>query len=120
MLRAVLVSIALAGSASMAQAEPENLSNYSSEASEDTWWPIPFPIPCPGGSGGTDYCRRYNRDGITCNQVGYSEGQYGYPWGPQNGQFQCFDSCLKYIDPNQYPGGGNGGYPGGGNGGYPR
>jgi beta-glucanase (GH16 family) len=42
-------------------------------------------------------CRAYNRDGITCEAVAYSEGQQGYPWGSGGGKFRCIKSCLQWI-----------------------
>ena len=44
-------------------------------------------------------CYAYNRDGVTCWQVGYVEGQRGAPWGEPAGQFLCVNSCLKWIGP---------------------
>ena len=45
-------------------------------------------------------CRAFNRDGITCWQVGYVEGQTGVPWG-FGGVFQCFNGCLRWIGPSE-------------------
>ncbi|MBF0442453.1 MAG: family 16 glycosylhydrolase [Oligoflexales bacterium] len=42
-------------------------------------------------------CSSYNRDGKTCDEVGYAEGQTGEPWGIGNGFFQCVNGCLKWI-----------------------
>lgn len=42
-------------------------------------------------------CRHYNRDGATCAQVGFGEGQSGSPWGQQAGMFVCMDRCLRYV-----------------------
>jgi hypothetical protein len=49
------------------------------------------------GSGYWGDCRYYNRDGITCNQVGFFEGQVGSPWGFDAGQFRCINGCLQYV-----------------------
>lgn len=42
-------------------------------------------------------CRQHNRDGATCAQVGFGEGQTGMPWGQQSGMFVCVDRCLRYV-----------------------
>ena len=42
-------------------------------------------------------CYAFNRDGRTCQDVGFSEGQVGYPWGEAAGQFSCVNSCLRYV-----------------------
>ena len=42
-------------------------------------------------------CRAYNRDGVTCQQVGYYEGQVGQPWGFQSGTFRCVNQCLQFL-----------------------
>ena len=54
----------------------------------------------PGFYGSSDFCRAYNRDGITCGAVGYVDGQTGVPWG-FGGVFQCTDGCLKWIGPSE-------------------
>jgi hypothetical protein len=73
--------------------------------------PVAIPVPVPGhdtcyGSPASpecghpshqDYCKEYNRDGITCDQVGYQEGQLGYPWGYKSGQFRCVNGCLAWA-----------------------
>jgi hypothetical protein len=48
-------------------------------------------------SGTNNACFAYNRDGRTCQGVGFGEGQVGYPWGGHAGKFQCTDGCLKWI-----------------------
>jgi hypothetical protein len=69
---------------------------------------IPVPVPVPGhddcyGSGCKEpaphynYCKDYNRDGITCDQVGFDEGQVGYPWGYKSGKFRCENGCLAWV-----------------------
>ena len=62
---------------------------------------------CGGGSGGyyrgsNNYggCYSYNRDGISCAQVGYGESQVGVPWG-FGGVFKCQDGCLLWIGPSE-------------------
>jgi len=48
-------------------------------------------------SPGANNCFAYNRDGRTCDFIGYSEGQTGHPWGANKGQFSCTNGCLKWI-----------------------
>ena len=48
------------------------------------WWP-------------TADCRYYNRDGVSCAQVGMFEGQVGAPWGFDAGQFRCINGCLQFL-----------------------
>lgn len=40
-------------------------------------------------------CLDQNRDGRSCEDVGYTNGQSGEPWGPGNGFFICKNSCLS-------------------------
>ena len=49
---------------------------------------------------GNGMCLGVNRDGITCGQVGYAEGQTGVPWG-FGGVFVCENGCLKWIGPSE-------------------
>jgi hypothetical protein len=42
-------------------------------------------------------CFAYNRDGRTCSDVGFSEGQTGAPWGQGAGQFRCTSGCLQFV-----------------------
>lgn len=44
-------------------------------------------------------CRAFNRDGRTCADVGYTEGQSGYPWGAAAGLFRCRQNCLELAPP---------------------
>ena len=46
------------------------------------------------------FCKTYNRDGVTCAQVGYVEGQQGAPWGLDHGQFRCMNGCLHFVADN--------------------
>lgn len=45
-------------------------------------------------------CFSYNRDGATCSDVGYYEGQVGVPWG-FGGVFQCVNGCLQWLRPSE-------------------
>ena len=44
-------------------------------------------------------CHAYNRDGISCAQVGFTEGEQGSPWGESGGQFRCINNCLQWFAP---------------------
>ena len=46
-------------------------------------------------------CSQYNTDGRTCSDGGFSEGQPGFPWGQQAGEFRCENTCLRYVQPGQ-------------------
>jgi len=61
--------------------------------------PPPTPNTCvPKAQSDYNVCFSYNRDGSTCQQVGYSEGQVGWPWGVRGGKFRCINSCLQYLE----------------------
>ncbi len=49
------------------------------------------------GTGGYNSCYNYNRDGISCSQVGFFEGQVGAPWGGIGGHFRCTTGCLQWV-----------------------
>jgi hypothetical protein len=34
--------------------------------------------------------------------VGFHEGQLGYPWGRQSGQFRCVNGCLAWVGQAQH------------------
>ena len=42
-------------------------------------------------------CYAVNRDGRTCEDVGYREDEAGFPWGEAAGKFLCHNSCLVYL-----------------------
>lgn len=44
-------------------------------------------------------CRAYNRDGVTCREVGFADAQVGRPWGTAGGVFRCVDGCLQWLGP---------------------
>jgi hypothetical protein len=51
-------------------------------------------------------CKAYNRDGVTCGEVGMFEGEVGAPWGDGAGIFTCVNGCLKWLEsklPEQLP-----------------
>jgi hypothetical protein len=48
---------------------------------------------CWEGSVQTSGCTAYNRDGLTCGQVGWGEGHAGCKW---EGSFRCEGGCLKW------------------------
>ena len=55
-----------------------------------------LPYCMPDAQAATD-CTQYNRDGKTCQEVGFTEGQQGEPWGPGAGIFRCTNSCLAWV-----------------------
>jgi hypothetical protein len=64
--------------------------------------PAPAPATAPAASPAPQApparsCTAYNRDGISCERVGYVDGQIGQPWGFWSGRFQCVDGCLKWY-----------------------
>jgi hypothetical protein len=70
--------------------------------------PVVIPIPvdsCYGSPASPicghptqkDFCKEYNRDGISCDDVGFYEGQVGYPWGSHSGKFRCVNGCLAWL-----------------------
>lgn len=75
---------------------------------------VPAPTPVPEGDicdayGQAQYpgcvqspeqssCLAYNRDGVTCEQVGLEEGQVAAPWGEAAGLFRCVDGCLDWVE----------------------
>ncbi|HET9237059.1 MAG TPA: hypothetical protein VFO10_07405, partial [Oligoflexus sp.] len=70
--------------------------------------PVVIPVPvdtCYGSPASpicgqptqNDFCKEYNRDGISCDDVGFYEGQVGYPWGNQSGKFRCVNGCLAWL-----------------------
>ncbi len=70
---------------------------------------VPVPVPdheqdiCYGtpseckDPGKKDICKDYNRDGVSCQDVGFHEGQIGYPWGEKSGKFRCENGCLAWV-----------------------
>lgn len=75
--------------------------------------PVPVPVPdyeqdiCYGAPSECKHpsqkndCKDYNRDGITCDDVGFHEGQSGYPWGKKSGEFRCENGCLAWVGQSQ-------------------
>jgi len=121
-IKTLLMSVLLASSSMAAYAasesinidENKNLASGSEDSTEHLRNPGGYYGGYNGGYNGgyyggyngrnyggpQDYCRAYNRDGITCQQVGFYEGQIGAPWGWNAGEFLCVNGCLKWASPN--------------------
>ena len=109
-IKTLLMSVLLASSSMTAYAASESINSNETtnlvSGSEDSAEHLRNPGGYYGGyyggnyGGSQDYCRAYNRDGITCQQVGFYEGQIGAPWGWNAGQFLCVNGCLKWASPN--------------------
>jgi len=105
-IKTFLMSVLFAATPTLAHAAVDSLNDDAAEAmsSDGTYstechhgQPGGY-YPAPGGYyGPRDDCRNYNRDGITCQQVGFYEGQSGAPWGYGAGQFRCTNGCLQWV-----------------------
>ncbi|MFW7381719.1 MAG: hypothetical protein ACOH5I_23120 [Oligoflexus sp.] len=107
LIKSLTLFILLAASSLFAQTDPVIIGV-----------PVPIPTPDPNGDvcdayGSQDspacmqppsqnLCYDYNRDGVSCEEVGMHEGQVAAPWGDESGLFRCVDGCLAWVEQTPY------------------